>query len=87
MAVRPAKLMEERVKEMLLRDNTGVGEGFTSALSGDLARVLGDYFEVADAPVVALARGEGGGFEITVRAKASGIKRFGTTEELHVPDF
>ena len=41
MALRPSRLMEERLREILTRDQTGVGEGFSAALTGDLARVLG----------------------------------------------
>lgn len=85
MVLKPAKLMEERMKEMLTRDNAGVGEGFSAALSGDVGRVLGDYFELVSRPAVKVARGEDGAYELTVTARASAVKRFRTTEELPSP--
>lgn len=86
MALRPSRLMEERLREILTRDQTGVGEGFSAALTGDLARVLGDYFELTSPPVIAVTRSEDGGFEVRAEARASAVKRFRTTEELLPPE-
>ena len=86
MALRPSRLMEERLREILTRDQTGVGEGFSVALTGDLARVLGDYFELTSPPVIAVTRSEDGGFEVRAEARASAVKRFRTTEELPPPE-
>lgn len=79
MAVRPSRLMKERVKEMLIRDKMGVGEGFSAALTGDLSRVLGDYFDILSEPVVAVGRNEDGEYEVKVSVLASSVKRFETT--------
>ena len=65
--------MEERLREILTRDQTGVGEGFSAALTGDLARVLGDYFELTSPPVIAVTRSEDGGFEVRAEARASAV--------------
>lgn len=87
MGVRPSRLMTERMKEMLIRDKMGVGEGFSSALTSDLGRVLGDYFDTLSAPTVAVARNEDGEYEVTVTVLAAGVKRFETTGDFPPPEY
>ena len=36
----------KRMREMLTQDKVGIKEGFSVALTGDLNRLLGDYFEL-----------------------------------------
>lgn len=69
MAVKPSRLMMERIGDMLVRDKMGVHEGFLSAFSADIARVVGDYFELSSPPAVSVRRGEDGGFEVSVAAE------------------
>lgn len=85
MALRPANKMCERMKEMLTKDKMGVHEGFMSALNGDIARTLSDYFELAAPPVVGVITDDDGNFEISVGAQACRIKPFATTCDLPKP--
>lgn len=86
MAVRPARLMEERMKEMLLRDKASVNAGFVSALTSDLARVAEDYFVCPGRAEVTLERTEDGSVLVGMSFSARGVKAFATTEELPVPE-
>lgn len=86
MAVKPSRLMVERIGDMLVRDKMGVHEGFLSAFSADIARVVGDYFELSSPPAVSVRRGEDGGFEVSVTAEARRLKRFETTSDLPKPE-
>lgn len=86
MALRPSKLMEERLKELLTRDKMGAGEGFSSAMTKDLARVFADYFDLVSQPVAAVVRDEDGMYEVKVTVRASAVRRFRTTEEMQPPE-
>ena len=54
MAVKPSRIMADRMREMLTRDKMGVHEGFMSAFANDLARVIGDYFDPLAPPAVSV---------------------------------
>lgn len=86
MAVKRSHAMAERLKAMLTKDKMGVHAGFMSALTGDLSRVLGDYFDIAAPPSVAVSLDDDGTYDITVSAKATRIKRFDTTQDLPKPE-
>lgn len=68
-----------RMREMLTRDKVGVKEGFSTALSGDLNRLLGDYFELQEPVDIDIAFCENGEYKISVSACATRIKQFDTT--------
>ena len=87
MALRASRLMAERLKEMLTRDKLGVKEGFVSSLCKDTARLLGDYFELESPPEVRISAGEEGGYEISVKALSSDVKRFETTADFPKPEY
>lgn len=87
MALRASRLMAERLKEMLTRDKLGVKEGFVSSLCKDTARLLGDYFELEFPPEVRISAAEEGGYEISVKALASDVKRFETTADFPKPEY
>ena len=85
MAVRHSREMAERLRAMLTKDKMGVHEGFMSALGGDIARTLSDYFELTAAPVIGISTDDDGNFEITLHASACRIKPFCTTQDLPKP--
>lgn len=86
MAVRPARMMTDRLRAMLVRDKMGVKDGFLSALSGDVKRVLGDYFDLSADPAVAVTCNDDGEYEVTVLARASSVRGFRTTGDLPKPE-
>ena len=44
--MREARDIAKRMREMLTMDKVGIKEGFSTALTNDLNRLLGDYFEL-----------------------------------------
>ncbi len=81
--MRASKQIAERMKNMLVRDKMGVGEGFTAALKGDVEKLLDDYFTVerADATV---ELNDDGKYEIRIVAIATAIKSFSSTADMQV---
>lgn len=82
MALRPSKEMENRLKNMLTRDKMGVGQGFLTALSGDLNRLLGDYFSLDGEVKTEINPLDDGTYEIKIVGSANKIKAFSSTSEL-----
>ncbi len=72
----------KRMRDMLTHDKVGVKEGFSTALMGDLNRLLGDYFDLCDTAEVDVVLHDDGAYGITVTATASRIKQFETTLDI-----
>lgn len=72
----------KRMRDMLTHDKVGVKEGFSTALMGDLNRLLGDYFDLCDTAEVDVVLRENGEYGVTVTATASRIKQFETTLDI-----
>ena len=60
----------KRMREMLTQDKVGIKEGFSVALTGDLNRLLGDYFELTAPLDLAIAQSEDGEYLVQISAKA-----------------
>lgn len=80
--MREARDIARRMREMLTQDKIGIKEGFSTALTNDLNRLLGDYFELASPIDIEIAQGEGGEYRITIASSASRIKQFDTTLDI-----
>ncbi len=72
----------KRMRDMLIHDKVGVKEGFSTALTGDLNRILNDYFDLTDAAEIDIVLMDSGEYRITVSASATRIKQFETTFDI-----
>ena len=80
--MREARDIARRMREMLTMDKVGIKEGFSTALTNDVSRLLGDYFELISPVNVDVVQGEGGAYKIQIDASASRIKQFDTTLDI-----
>lgn len=83
--MRRAAQMQERIRQMLTKDKIG-DTGFLSAMKRDVARVLGDYFQLSSEPEISVSVLPDGGYAVTVCARAEDVRRFRTTESLPRPE-
>jgi len=74
-----ARDIARRMREMLTQDKVGIKEGFSVALTGDLNRLLGDYFELTAPTDVDITQSEDGAYLVKICAEACRIKQFDTT--------
>lgn len=79
--MKPAREMAERMKNMLVRDKMGVGEGFSSALKGDIERLLQDYFELKSSDV-RVELDDNGFYKIKIEGNATAVKTFSSTADM-----
>ncbi len=79
--MKPVKLMTERMKNMLVRDKMGVGEGFSSALKGDVERLLLDYFALTDVDL-RVDLDDDGYYKIRIVGTATAVKSFSSTADM-----
>ena len=80
--MREARDIAKRMREMLTMDKVGIKEGFSTALTNDLNRLLGDYFELISPVNVDIVQGDGGAYKIQIDSLASRIKQFDTTLDI-----
>ena len=80
--MREARDIAKRMREMLTMDKVGIKEGFSTALTNDLNRLLGDYFELISPVNVDIVQGDGGSYKIQIDSLASRIKQFDTTLDI-----
>lgn len=81
MAIRASKLMSDRLKGMLVRDKTGLGQGFKAAMSADIARTLSDYFCLSGGVEIDVEPLDNGNFSVTITSTAKKILRFDSTAD------
>ncbi|MDE5601309.1 MAG: hypothetical protein K2J16_02305 [Clostridia bacterium] len=80
--MREARDIARRMREMLTMDKVGIKEGFSTALTNDLNRLLGDYFELTSPVNVDVVQDDGGAYKIRIDALANRIKQFDTTLDI-----
>lgn len=80
--MREARDIARRMREMLTMDKVGIKEGFSTALTNDLNRLLGDYFELVAPVNVDVVQEDGGAYKIQIDALAGRIKQFDTTLDI-----
>lgn len=79
--MRPAREMAERMKNMLVRDKMGVGEGFSTALKGDIRNLLQDYFDLKEVEMK-VELGDDGLYNIRIYGTATAVKSFSSTADM-----
>lgn len=80
--MKQARDIAKRMRDMLTQDNVGIKEGFSTALTNDLNRLLGDYFNLSNPISVDISQTESGDYKIQISADASKIKHFDTTLDI-----
>lgn len=80
--MRADREISRRVREMLTQDKVEIGDGFISAMKGDLGKLLDAYFVLASPVDVCIERGDGAELEVSVTFSASDIRRFDTTMDI-----
>lgn len=80
--MRATRDISKRMRDILTHDKVGIKDGFASAMTKDVQKVLGDYFEL-DSPVrVEVVQGADGRYAVTVSCTAYCIKQFDTTYDV-----
>lgn len=80
--MRVDRSIANRMRQMLTQDCVGVKEGFMHALTGDVANLLRDYFELDGEPKIKIIQDEDGKYVVTAEAMAVRIKQFETTMDI-----
>ncbi len=66
----------KRINECILSDRVAVGESYCEVLSEDLDKVLKDYFDFKDLPMVSIVK-QNGIFNVNVSFSAYSVKPVG----------
>ena len=68
-----SKMMESRLKKVLMQDKINAYEGLTSALESDLKLLLGCYMTLTSKVNINIDILDGGEYQINISAKADNI--------------
>ncbi|MDE6605431.1 MAG: hypothetical protein K2O31_01965 [Clostridia bacterium] len=68
-----SKMMERRLKKVLMQDKINAYEGLTRALEGDLRILLGCYMTLCGDVSINIDILDGGEYQINISAKADNI--------------
>lgn len=71
-----------RMRDMLTHDKVDIRAGFSAAMTKDLQKVLGDYFELSAPVHVEVCQQNDGKYSVSVNCVASRIRQFDTTYDI-----
>ena len=71
-----------RMRDILTRDKVDIKEGFSTAMTKDLQKTLGDYFELSSPVRAEVSQQSDGSYLVSVTCSAARIRRFDTTYDV-----
>ena len=70
-----------RVKNLLASDRFNVGDEFLTLIENDLKRLLADYFDIKENPIVQMVK-EKDEYKICISFSAYRVKSFGSVSDM-----